>query len=386
MTPGARVAAAIELLDDIRDGRSAEQALTAWARRSRFAGSKDRAMIRDHVFDVLRARRSLGEGKGRSLMIRLALREGWDLPRLFNGVGHSPLPLTQSEEEGCREDLNLSPAARCDMPDWLWPAWKDSLGDDAEVAAMAQQGRAPVFLRVNRRRGSVGQAVDILARDDITVEQHTDVPHALRITENVRRLKNSQAFLQGLVELQDASSQFAIQQVAVPDQGRLLDYCAGGGGKALGFADRSEAAIFAHDIAPERMRDLPARARRAGVIVDRLAHSELGTHAPFDVVFCDAPCSGSGTWRRTPDAKWRLTEDRLTTLHSMQDSVLKGAAPLVAERGILAYATCSVLKSENEEVVKRFLRKNTEWAVIQSDRRLPNADGDGFFLTQFMRR
>src|SRR6056297_887909 len=125
MTPGARVAAAIAVLDQICAGAPAEQALTGWARGSRYAGSKDRAAVRDHVFDVLRARRSLGDGDGRALMIALAQREGWDLEALFSGQGHAPAPVIAAERAPV-SDLPL--AAQCDLPDWLWPLWQDSLG------------------------------------------------------------------------------------------------------------------------------------------------------------------------------------------------------------------------------------------------------------------
>jgi len=379
MTPGARVAAAIAVLDQIRDGAVAEQALTAWARGSRFAGSRDRAAVRDHVFDVLRARRSLGDGSGRSLMHRLALREGWDLGALFSGTGYDPAPLTAAEHEALKVPMELSDAARCDLPDWLWQLWQHSLGDLAEAAALAQQGRADVFLRVNRRRGTVAQAADALAKDGIAVDLHPKVQGCLRVVNNPRRVKTSDAYLTGLIELQDAASQMAVLDTPVPSGARILDYCAGGGGKSLAFADLHEATVFAHDIAPQRLRDLPARAARAGVKIDILQTRELADQPKFDVVFCDAPCSGSGTWRRTPDAKWRLTADGLVALMQSQAEVLANAAPLVAAGGTLVYATCSVLTNENDDMVKTFVEQCPEWSSVLVLRRLPDADGDGFF-------
>ncbi len=380
MTPGARVAAAIEVLNHINGGAPAEQALTAWTRGSRFAGSKDRAAVRDHVYDVLRARRSLGDGDGRSLMIRLALRQGWDMAALFSGEGHAPVQLTDEEHASLNAPRDLSSAARCDIPDWLWPHWQDGLGGHAEQAAISQQGRADVFLRVNTRRASVAEAVSALIEDDVETQEHASASNALRVTRNPRRVKNTRAFGEGLVELQDASSQFAVNAVPVRDGARLLDYCAGGGGKALGFADVTHASIFAHDIAPARMRDLPSRAERAGVSIQMIQSDDLEKHAPFDVIFCDAPCSGSGTWRRTPDAKWRLTADRLMALQQAQDDVLRSASKLVASDGLLAYATCSVLKCENDEAIARFIATHSEWAVTQTLQLLPDVNGDGFFL------
>jgi len=386
MTPGARVAAAIEVLDQINAGTPAERALTAWARASRFAGSKDRAAIRDHVFDVLRTRRSLGDGDGRALMLRLCRREGWDVDALFDGKGHAPSPPTAQERAGLGCDLELSPDAMLDIPAWLWPAWQDSLGAEAARAAEAQQARAALFLRINQRQASTAQAIASLADDAVDAEEHPDVKGCLRVVGGQRRVKNSRAYRHGLVEVQDAASQAAVQMVPMPAQGRLLDFCAGGGGKALAFADLSGSEIWAHDVAPERMRDIPNRAARAGVEITCVAAQGLSNAGTFDVVFCDAPCSGSGTWRRTPDAKWRLTPERLQELQMMQQKVITAAAPMVATRGWLVYATCSVLKSENDHQIAWFLDENRDWEVTLQHHWLPSINNDGFFLTLLKRR
>ncbi len=385
MTPGARVAAAIAVLDQIGGGAFAEQALTGWARASRFAGAKDRAAVRDHVFDVLRCRRSLGDGDGRALMARLSQRDDVDLSHIFNGLGHAPDPLSEAEVAALALPLALSDAAACDLPDWLWPVWQGSLGADAEQAARVQQGRADVFLRVNQRRITAEGAIGVLAQDGVTAQAHDAVDGCLRVLDNPRRIRTAGAYLTGLVELQDAASQRAVQMVPVAAGARVLDYCAGGGGKALAFADRHGTDIFAHDIAPARMADLPDRAARAGVVITRLAPDQVADHAPYDVVFCDAPCSGSGTWRRSPDAKWRLTRDRLDALCAIQNDVIARAATLVAPQGLLAYATCSVLQDENDAVVTQFLHSNPAWSVTLRDQRLPGPDGDGFFLSVLSR-
>jgi 16S rRNA (cytosine967-C5)-methyltransferase len=385
MTPGARVAAAIAVLDQIRDGAFAEQALTAWARASRFAGAKDRAALRDHVFDVLRCRRSLGDGDGRALMLRLLQRDGSDLAQVFTGLGHAPAPPSAAEAAALAAPLALSDAAACDLPDWLWPVWQASLGADAVRAAQVLQARADVFLRVNQRRITAAGAIGALAQDGVTAQAHEAVDGCLRVLDNPRRIRTAAAYLTGLVELQDAASQRAVQMVPVAPGARVLDYCAGGGGKALAFADRHDAAVFAHDIAAARMADLPDRAARAGVAITRLSPDQLDRHAPYDVVFCDAPCSGSGTWRRSPDAKWRLTRDRLDALCAIQNEVIARAATLVAPQGLLAYATCSVLQDENDAVVARFLRSHPAWSVTLRDQRLPGPDGDGFFLSVLAR-
>ncbi|MCG3267610.1 RsmB/NOP family class I SAM-dependent RNA methyltransferase [Yoonia sp. I 8.24] len=380
MTPGARVAAAAEILDAIRDGQAAEQALTTWARGSRFAGSKDRAAVRDHVYDALRARRSLGDGTGRGLMIALAQRDGADPDALFTGEGHAPAVLDGAERAALAEHTAQSDAQKCDMPDCLWPLWQQSLGADATQAAMAQQRRADVYLRVNRRRTSVTEAIAALSQDQIIAVPHPDIAGCLRVTANPRRIKLAAAYLDGRVELQDASSQFAISQLRVPAGGRVLDYCAGGGGKALGIADQFDAQVFAHDIAPQRMADLSARATRAGVDVPQIATDDLLQSDRFDVVFCDAPCSGSGTWRRTPDAKWRLTEERLDRMQGMQADVIAAGAKLVRPGGVLAYATCSVLAIENDAIVDAFCAQHPTWQRRARHQLLPGENGDGFYL------
>ncbi|MEJ6401769.1 RsmB/NOP family class I SAM-dependent RNA methyltransferase [Yoonia sp. 2307UL14-13] len=381
MTPGARIAAAIEILDRIKEGSPAERALIAWARNSRFAGSKDRAAVRDHVFDVLRARRSLGDGDGRALMIALALREGWDVPALFSGQGHAPSPLTDGEAV-----LPAPDVAAFDISDWLWPQWTESLGPQAATVARIQQARAGVFVRVNFRRTRLDAAQDALAEEDIVTVSHPKVKTALEVTENHRKVRLSKPYSNGLIELQDPSSQAAVAHVPVPSGARLLDYCAGGGGKALAFADLHDCQVFAHDIAPDRMADLPVRAARADVTVQLLNSDDLAAHAPFDVVFCDAPCSGSGTWRRSPDAKWRLTAEDLAQLNHTQSEVITKGATLTAPDGLLAYATCSVLSSENDQVVSDFLQADANWMKVGEYRWLPSAEGDGFYLSLLRRR
>ncbi|SFR38098.1 16S rRNA (cytosine967-C5)-methyltransferase [Yoonia tamlensis] len=380
MTPGARVAAAAIILDTIRDGMPAEQALTTWARGSRFAGSKDRAALRDLVFDALRARRSLGDGDGRALMIQLAQRDGGDLDQLFSGDGHAPAVISVEERAALANPQAQSPAQACDLPDWLWPLWEQSLGAAAVETALVQQRRADVFLRVNQRRTTVNAAIGALKEDQIEAAQHPEIKGCLRVIANPRRIKNAAAYLDGRVELQDASSQFAVNQLQLRAGARVLDYCAGGGGKALAIADQFDAQVYAHDINPQRMTDLGVRAARAGVQVTQIETAGLAQNDPFDLVFCDAPCSGSGTWRRTPDAKWRLTQARLDALREMQAQVIAAGANLVGTGGALVYATCSVLADENDAIVDAFCAQDPAWKIRARHQLLPGADGDGFFL------
>lgn len=189
----------------------------------------------------------------------------------------------------------------------------------------------------------------------------------------------------GWVELQDAASQAVVDHLPVSKGQRVLDFCAGGGGKTLAVAARIGTQVFAHDSAPDRMQDLPVRAVRAGADIQILETEQLSHAEKFDVVFCDAPCSGSGAWRRAPDGKWSLTEERLSELNTIQDDILDQAADLVKETGVLVYATCSVLSEENSERSQAFVTRNPAWSIV-SERTWSLADGsDGFYSAHFTR-
>lgn len=386
MTPAARVAAAITVLDQILEGEPAEKALTGWARRSRFAGSGDRAAIRDLVFDTLRRKRSAaalgGTMTGRGLMLGLMRADGLDPEEVFTGLGHAPERL--HDDEG----MSRAPEAGAeagDIPDWLWPAFSDSLGERAPAVAAVLQRRAPVMLRVNLRKSGRLEACDALRADGIEAVADPVATTALRVSTGARKIAQSRAYLDGIVELQDGASQAIIDEFRVASYRNILDYCAGGGGKALAMAALSDARIYAHDHDPKRMKDLPARALRAGVHVQLVESHDLAALAPFDLVLCDAPCSGSGAWRRAPEGKWALTAARLDELTGIQDRILQDAAKLVAPDGVLAYATCSVLRVENEDRAAAFLKAHLAWRQVAAQRWFPGASGDGFFAAQFKR-
>jgi len=385
MTPGARVSAAIEILNAMADGLPAEQAMTRWARSSRFAGSKDRAAVRDYVFDVLRQRRTaahFGGGEtGRALMIGLLRAQGVDLGTLFTGEGHAPQPLSEPEQTAA--DATTDSATLWNLPDWLIPDFKESLGDRAEAVALALQSRAPITLRVNLAQSNPGSAAAQLADLGIETRANPRAASALTVVEGERKIRNSSLYLEGKVELQDASSQAIV--VAMPKAGRVLDYCAGGGGKALAIAMYPNVEVFAHDIDPRRMNDLPARAARAGCVIPQFETDDLAAKAPFDVVLCDAPCSGSGAWRRSAEGKWTLTAARLRELNAIQDSILDAAADLTAPKGCLVYATCSVLSCENEDRAKAFLARHPDWKSTFEQRFDVDEFGDGFYTTHLMR-
>ncbi|MGR3461902.1 MAG: RsmB/NOP family class I SAM-dependent RNA methyltransferase [Roseovarius sp.] len=386
MTPGARIAAAIEVIDAVRGGAPAERALTNWARGARYAGSKDRAAVRDHVFAVLRRWRSCaarGGGDGaRALLIGLLRGQGIDPDTLFTGVGHTPPALSDTERAAGRAP---DEAEMRDLPDWLWPRFEAALGDGAAQAVEMLRHRAPVTLRVNARRMSRSAAQAALAREGI-VSRPLDVAEmALHVLEGERKISMSSLYRTGAVELQDASSQAAMEALDLPVGARVLDYCAGGGGKTLALAARLDGEWFAHDASARRMSDLPARAARAGAEVRLCETQELQGFAPFDAVLCDVPCSGSGTWRRGPQAKWDLTPGGLEDLGRLQQDILGQAADLVAPGGRLIYCTCSVFIEENEGIIDSFSCKSDDWVCAESRRWPISGTGDGFFLTQLIR-
>lgn len=380
MTPGARISAAIEVLDRTLAGQPAEQALLRWARSSRFAGSGDRAAVRDLVFDALRCRNTHaalgGAMTGRGLMIGGLRAAGRDPAALFTGEGHSPAPVTQNEGAGSDEGAS-------DLPDWIGPLWNSSLGDRAAPVGAAMQHRAPVWLRVNTVKATPDEALRALAEDGIPSEPDPRLPTALRLADGARRLSQSQAYRDGLVELQDLSPQLACATLPVRPGMRVLDYCAGGGGKTLAIAARAGGlTLVAHDADPARMRDLPQRAERAGIQV-RLDAEPRGS---FDLVVADVPCSGTGTWRRTPDSKWRLTQAMLDDLVRQQAAILRKAARHVGQGGHLAYMTCSVLLPENDGQVSAFLAENPAFAEVSRHLWTPLNASDGFFLSLMERR
>ena len=378
MTPAARAAAAIVILDAIRAGEPAEAQLTRWARASRYAGSGDRAAVRDLVYDALRRRRSraaLGGGESGRALILGALREAEADPAgIFSGIGHGPAPLTAQEIAAGRTP---TAAEALDLPDWVSSRLQQDLGPDFTPVALAMRARAPVWLRVNLARATTPQAQEALAAGGIGTTADARCETALCITSGERQLQASAAWREGLVELQDLSPQIACAALDPIPGTRVLDLCAGGGGKALALAARG-AQVIAWDAARARMRDLPRRAERAGVRI-ALAH-DAGPKGLYDLVVADVPCSGSGTWRRTPDAKWRLQPEVLVALEHTQAEILSRAAGHVRPGGKLAYMTCSLFRSENETQIADFLATHPDFQLERTRRMSPLMESDGFFV------
>ena len=383
MTPGARVAAAISVLDDIAGGIAAEQALTRWARRSRFAGSKDRQAVRDHVFDVLRRRTTCalngGGSSGRALMLGKLRIDGIDLETCFDGEGYAPVVLDNAEKDILNN--SLSDDSNLDLPEWIVPLFRRALGPEEWAKTAGQlRSRAPITIRTNTTRTTRDELAATLSSEGITAVPNPVADTALTVVEGARQLRNAKSFHAGHFEFQDAASQALV--LGLPDAKTALDYCAGGGGKALAMAARGFA-VTAHDANSKRMADLPERAKRAGArIAIEPRTDQLGT---YDLVLCDAPCSGSGAWRRNPEGKWALAPERLEELTAIQDGILDNARLLLGDQGTLVYATCSVLREEDEDRIDAFLSRHPDWSCTRSVRWNVTEDCDGFFAAHLTR-
>lgn len=383
MTPAARDAAAIDILNRWCAGQPLEATLTVWARENRYAGSGDREAVRDTVFRVVRCFRScaaLGGGQsGRALLLGLARGETGGAPD-WRGEGYGPPPLSAVEQTMVAAPLpDMTPGAALDCPDWLLPRLKAALGEQADATLRLMRHRAPVFVRVNRARTERAPVIAELAVAGIDARVHPLADTALEITRNPRRLRLSPAYVEGRIELQDAASQAVALAFArqIPAASGVLDYCAGGGGKALALAAEG-VHVMAHDADSGRMRDLPIRAARAGATITVLA---TAPDTPQGAILADVPCSGSGSWRRTPEAKWALTGERLAALIRLQDQILSDCGALVASGGVLGYATCSLLRDENEDRIAVFLARHSGWQVVAQHRWGVLDGGDGFFLS-----
>ncbi len=382
MTPGARVSAAIAVLDAWLAGQPVEQALTNWARGARYAGAKDRAAVRDHVFDVLRAKGScayLGNGAdGRALMLGLLRLRGDDPATVFTGLGHAPAPLAPAEAVapgGVPDPVE-------DVPGWMRPLFAARAGGDLAPLLAGLRDRAPLYLRVNIAKATVPAAIARLADEGIAARPDPRAATALLVTSGARAVKSAGAYLEGWVEPQDLSVQRAVLAVDWP-AASVLDYCAGGGGKALAIAALGVRGVVAHDADPRRMADLGPRAARAGVSICTSATADLAQAGPFQAVLCDVPCSGSGTWRRDPEAKWRLTSERLAELGTIQAEILDRAAQLVAPGGRLIYMTCSLFGVENEDQISAFVARHPGWRCLSQAIDTPLTASDGFFHAIF---
>ena len=374
MTPAARIQAAIEILDQViasarDDGPPADTIVQRYFKTRRYAGSKDRRAVRELVFRAIRRSGERPEG-GRAAMLGLA-EDDEALSGLFDGTPHGPAP--RGENEG-RASASL-------IPDWLVPRLSPLVTSEEWSALL---DRAPLDLRVNVAR--TGR--DEMAGQFPGAEPTRLSPWGLRLPPDTR-VDDHPKFVEGLVEIQDEGSQL-IALACQPQSGaRILDLCAGAGGKSLALAAAAPGAeIIASDTNPQRMAQLLPRAERAGATVitrlldgGRESAQLADLEEQCDVVLVDAPCSGSGTWRRNPEGRWRLTPERLDRLVRLQARLLDIAAPLVRPGGALVYATCSLIRAEGADQARNFLGRRSSWIVQEVPFDGGRDDGPGRLLT-----
>ncbi|MEP6064975.1 MAG: RsmB/NOP family class I SAM-dependent RNA methyltransferase [Paracoccaceae bacterium] len=382
MTPAARIHAAIDLIDRIQSGELADRAMASWGRNNRYAGSKDRASIADIVYEVLRKKQSfsvLGGGQtGRALLLGFVRASKQDPETIF-GVDRYAPPKLLAEELAAGEQHEFVDGDATDFPDWIWPELVQSHGDKAAEIAGALRSRAPIFVRVNLAKKTRDDAINALANEGIIGQANPLSPSAVEVLEGERKIRNSTLFQTGEVELQDASSQAVADLVPLQTGQRLLDFCAGAGGKVLAVAGRVLGDFYAHDVDVGRMKDLQPRAIRAGVSVKQVTIEDLTRSSQFDTVLVDAPCSGSGSWRRDPQGKWLLTEEKLDHVIRLQSEILDQVSAMVPPNGHLVYATCSLFSRENGLQIKGFLDRDETFSLLSEHHFSPLEGGDGFY-------
>ncbi|MBS0237959.1 MAG: RsmB/NOP family class I SAM-dependent RNA methyltransferase [Proteobacteria bacterium] len=384
MKPGARIAAAIEVLESILNRyQPVSIALTDWGKAHRFAGSGDRNAIGGTVYDALRRRASiawaLGADTPRALAIGAAPSALGLTPEAViaacDGADHSPEPLTDAEKAGLTRPLDAAPDyVQADIPEWLWPTFSAQFGDRAVAEGQAMARRAPADLRVNTLKATREKVLKALA--SFGAEPCAISPIGVRVPPPVgaQRTPNLQAeaaFQAGWFEIQDEGSQIAALLSGAGPRKQVLDLCAGAGGKTMALAAlmQNTGQLYAYDADRNQLKPIFERVKRAGVrnlqvlrAGDETAVDALGPR--FDVVLADAPCTGTGTWRRRPDAKWKLKPEALNARTAEQRAVLKRAAALVKPGGRLVYVTCSLLPEENTEQIARFLAENADFLPI----------------------
>jgi 16S rRNA (cytosine967-C5)-methyltransferase len=423
MRLAGRIAAAIEILADMEARhRPAAEALKDWGLSHRFAGSGDRSAIGNLVYDALRRRASIawrmGEDSPWHLAIGAAIFEWGAEPHALNSEiaqdRHAPAPIPPEtlERLAAARLADAPDHVRADIPQWVAPHFAAAFGSDWVAEGEALAGRPPLDLRVNTLKAEREKVARQLSR--LGAEPTPLSPVGLRIApiEGARRHPNVQAeeaFQRGRIEVQDEGSQLcAILTGAKPGE-QVLDFCAGSGGKTLALAARMEnrGQIFAYDFDRNRLAPIYDRLKRAGARNVQVrapgANALDDLVGRMDRVLVDAPCTGTGVWRRHPDAKWRIKEEALERRIGEQDRVLSDAAAFVRPGGVIAYATCSLLPPENEARVTAFLGAHAEFRRVAADEAwlaaLPDAplgaalagnsfllsprrtQTDGFFLT-----
>ncbi|HVY58454.1 MAG TPA: RsmB/NOP family class I SAM-dependent RNA methyltransferase [Xanthobacteraceae bacterium] len=385
MTPAARLSAAMEVLADIdARRRPAVEALKDWGFSHRFAGSGDRAAIAGIVYDTLRRKSSAAflmkaETPRARVLGMLRLERGLEvdaIAALCDGARFAPAPLDEAERSALADGtLDGAPApVRGDYPEWLDAQFARVFDDERAEEGAALARRAPLDLRVNALKADRDKAAAMLAhlQPAPTRWSPTGLRIALSPDAKSPAVHAEPAFLKGLVEIQDEGSQIAALLSRAKPGEQVVDLCAGGGGKTLALAAQMEnrGQIYATDSDKRRLEPIHERLERAGArnvqvrtpagLADPL--TDLAGRA--DLVVIDAPCTGTGTWRRNPDAKWRMRPGAMAERTREQDAVLDRAVGLVKPGGRIAYITCSVLAEENADRVHTFLGRHAGFAIV----------------------
>lgn len=365
MTPAARLQMAIEILEGLdKTAQPTDRFLKAWFRTRRFAGSKDRRAIAEQVFAVQRQRAHFAHRMGgktpRALMIAALHDANENIEALFTG-GYGPAPLTETERAVLAAPARPEPRwVTGEYPQWLDGELKRAFGDRLLDEMAAFIARAPTDIRVNTLKARRDDVIAALAADGLAAAPTPHAPHGIRISGGAGNLTASPLFESGAFEFQDEAAQIAADLCGAAPGMRICDLAAGSGGKSLAFAAAMDNSgeIVACDVRGAALAELEKRSQRAGVTIIRTVPLEhMQPDGPFDTVFVDAPCSGTGTWRRQPELRWRLTPARLADLTALQDRLLDQAAALVRPGGRLFYATCSILPVENQDRVAAFLAR-----------------------------
>lgn len=384
MTPAARLAAAASVLDSIAQGRQpAEAVLKTWGTENRYAGSKDRRAVADRVYRVLRARGRLvwamgGREDGRALVIgSLSLIDGLPLEEieaLHTGDGYGPKPLSKQERSRITATSGELPGwVEAGLPEFVVEDFKATYGDDWAVEAKELMvPRAPIDLRVNTTKATLDDVEMELREAGLEPQRTPWSASGLRLAaEPPPNVQALEAFKDGRIEIQDEGSQIVCALAHAAPGMTVVDYCAGGGGKTLGLATamQGQGRLVASDVVQKRVDNIRPRLARAGFEADLRVIGPNGgglddLNGEADLVFVDAPCSGSGTWRRHPEDAWRLTPEEVERLQALQVRILGQAAKLVKPGGRLVYVTCSMLTAENETSADAFEAAHPEFTPI----------------------
>ena len=386
MTPSARLSAAIEVVAEIETRRRpAADALKDWGLSHRFAGSGDRAAIAGLVYDALRRKSSaawlMGEATPRATLLGMLRRErgldGEAIAALCNGGRHAPSPLKEVEAAALAAgSLTAAPAyVEGDYPEWLDPQLQRVFGEERAAEGAALASRAPLDLRVNTLAVERDDALAKLQHLDAAPTRWSPIGIRIRLAAEAKSpaIHAEPIFLKGQIEIQDEGSQLAALLADAKPGEQVVDLCAGAGGKTLALAAAMDnrGQIYATDLDKRRLAPIHARLARAGARNVQVRTptgrggsdvlTDLAGHA--DLIMIDAPCTGTGAWRRNPDAKWRIRPGALTERLKEQQSVLERAATLAKPGGRIAYVTCSVLPEENNDQVVAFLTRHPDFSV-----------------------